>query len=191
MEYSIVSLIIQTQQGNEKSLVSLLERYEPLINNTAGRYCRAKADCSYEDAQSEMKLQFIRIVKAMRLDGMRSTENEVMSRYLKSALLNSMNSLLEKEKKTVALQTLADLPDAQVAKYEESNSVTDEYEQVVLSELQSCLTEREYEVIWRLFFLRSSAAEIASHLACTRQTVNNIKLSAFEKIRKKYEEAPS
>ncbi len=152
----------------------LLEKYSYLLRN--------------EDSTSQMQLFFLDILHKIPITQMKSIENPVLIRYIQRSLYHEYIRL----KKTSQLYTRNQLNFSALSENELRTTVVllsaeDQYFPDILSTFDAELTDKESFVIRRIFLEGYSVTEVAASTGISRQAINQTKLRALNKLRKKLE----
>ena len=176
----LYSVIQNAQSGNEESITYLLEKFSPLIKK-ASYQVTVRGQVDQEDAFSELQLEFILLIRNIRLNSLVNTSDGALVNYIvrsiKRVKLASPSGIHE----TVGLD---DLPPVEVRKTQYRYSAYDTHDRLLLLDLKDLLTSKEFMVIKWIFFEGLTVKEIAIKLGTTRQAVNQIKLRALRKLKK-------
>lgn len=91
--------------------------------------------------------------------------------------------MIEDRKTTV----FSDLQDAQLYIIEAKASKEDDYEKLFIDDLRSALSEREWDILEKIYLKGYSVAQIATQEGVSRQAINQMKNRVLEKTRNYYE----
>lgn len=180
MDNKIYKLILHAQQGDETSLLQLLDIFSPLITNLSFRLSE-KTKTDREDIQADLQLYFIILIKRIKLNYLESTEDGVLTAYIVKSMRRIKHTKFDYSNEVVRFE---DLSPAEVRKIEFKYSLSDSHDNLLLDDLREILTPKEYRIIKETFFNGRSITEIAHDTGTTRQAVNQIKLRALRKLKK-------
>lgn len=175
----LVDLISLAQAENEEAMMELIARFEKLLKKYARRL-------NYEDALNDLTLEFIHVVRVIKLDCLASSNDGVLVNYIIRSLNNRYYKLGKQAAEKNYQETgFSELSEEQLHKLEEQSATsgTDEWFEF-LSHIQAgVLTEREQFILTQEFFFGLGSAEIAEKEGISRQSVNQMKQRALKKLR--------
>lgn len=175
----LFDLVSRAQRNEEGAILELLSRFQPLMR----KYAR-KLD--YEDSYEDIILYFIQMIKKMNLNKLTSPNDEVIVSYINVCIKNFYNkrvSRMIEAKKEIVLSALTE---EQLYYAEVQTAKTDEENIFVEFAMKGLLNENEARVIHLVYVEGYSIAEIARVWKRTRQSVNQLKQRALNKVRKAY-----
>jgi len=171
----LISTLQSAQSGDSNSMLVLLDQFNPLLKKYTYRL-----GFNFEDAKQEMILAFITVVMSLKIPDLQDVSNKTLVSYIAKSIRNSYISISKKK------------PSGEVLFGDISNTVdqnifhSDDYTAVYLKELQSILTEREFNVFLSHYMHDKSIEQIAISFGVSRQSINRIKKHALEKLRNFY-----
>lgn len=169
--------IAQAQAGNEQSMLEMIDRFKHLL----GRYARL---LRYEDAQNEMTLEFILLMKRIDTSIFKGKGDGAVVNYIVQAVKH-IYIRLSKQYDILRTKELLmdDLSDEQ-RYYLEGCMVSPDDELLDFMTLLSAaaLTSTERNVLIMEFYYGLSSADIAKGQAKSRQSVNQVKKKALKKL---------
>lgn len=176
--------INMVQNGNNDELVALIEKFDRLLK----KYARL---LRYEDALNDLQLDFIVLIKNIRLERLQYCNDGVLVNYIVRAV---KNSYISHSKRAGAVDHteigFSDLSEEQMYMVEGQNSVsgTDDFQELMAHIPRGTLTDRETLIIIREFYMGMSSAEISNDLKVSRQSINQTKQKALKKLKRAIEE---
>ena len=167
---------ITLAQRDNKELEALIYRFRPLIRK-CGRQLHI------EDGEQEMVVAFIELIKRFRPERLRSQDDGKVVQYIKNAMNYSCFKIYKKHHNPIA--TIISLEEITVKEEAAYLTGSDQSQDMQLDQTfqLDLLTEKERLVIFLMFEKSISAAAIARRWGCSRQSVNQIKLKALNKLK--------
>lgn len=171
--------ILAAQKGDKSALLYLIEKFQPMLRRYARRL-------SYEDAESDMVLEFIELIHRISLDSLQSTADGSIVCYIAKAVQHTYYSKISKQKNqnhdALSWEELF-----------ESEKVYGGAEFInvdllmFIDVLKSCpsLTNRETWILYKIYYEGYTSSELAAMLGTTKQNLNQIKLRGLAKLRGK------
>jgi len=178
----LAETICKAQKGDEKSTLELLT----LFNRLMTRYAYL---LEYEDAINDLTLDFIALLKQINTTIFEGKSDGVVVNYIAQSIRHSYIRLSKQQAKVNSNETLfEDLSEGQRYYVENANTCTNN-ELLEITELLSGknLTDSERNVLIWEFCFGMTSAEIARAKSVSRQSINQIKKRAIQKLRKELE----
>ncbi len=172
----IKNLIIELQKGSKDAILQLIEKFDPLLKKYAYKL-------RYDDAYNDLLLEFIQLLKNLRLNVLDNTCEGTLVSYIST----SIHSFYIK--KSIALKKLhkfvpySDLSDSELYYIEVVSAISDTYFELDFTNFDYLLTELESSVIKMIYLWGYSVLEIASIYGISRQAVNQTKIRALKKLK--------
>lgn len=161
--------LILSSKNNVYDLEKLIIRFEKLINKYAYKL-------KYEDAKQDLILQFIKIVKYMKLNN--SMKNEaVLVSYLSKSIRNEYIRLSKQQSKINEVEVELNLD----INYKD-NIAEIEFDYIT-ELLQKCLTEKEKTIISLIYIDGYKVSDISENMHISRQAVNQCKNRSLKKLK--------
>lgn len=171
----VKKLIIKAQNGDSASVVDLVQRFQPLMR-------KYSAMLNYEDAFYELQFVFIKaILKTPDVIGKFPNAYATIA-YLHKCIVSEYMRLQRNLQKKRNEVNLTQLTDTQLTDFENSLRYEDDYSDIEFGFIRNRLTEKEFEVIYRHYYLCQSIASIADHFSVARQNINKTKKRALDKL---------
>lgn len=178
LENKIYLLIKQSRESN-KSLLELLEMFEPLLKKYSFML-------EYEDAYHDLQLSLIEVIKKLSVKNLAHTEDKYYLSYIKKSI-NSKYLKLSKKIQDIKNYTLKITDDTNVEEYiDAANPVIDNYTLLFFNDMKEILTENEYDIIKMFYYEKRPISEIAEIKQVSRQYINQCKLKALKKLKSNY-----
>lgn len=102
-------MVLRAQNHDSLAMEALVRQFLPLLKKCAGK----EYDSPFEDALSEMTLQFMEFILKLPLDELRSHDEGTLVCYITTCVRNIQNALWAKKQQTVPTVSLEDLSPAQ------------------------------------------------------------------------------
>ena len=176
----LIDLIKLAKSGDEAAMIEILDRFDNLIR----KYVRL---LNYdEDCRSELVLKLIVLVKnEINIDKMRKDDDSAIVKYISYAIRNHYISIskaycqIRDNETAYDQETFVDL-------LEDNLQYSEDFEHGMFMDiLRSELTEREFICVRMIIIEGWTAEVVAKKLGVSKQAVNQCKLRALEKIKKK------
>lgn len=170
--------ILKAQAGNESVLISLIEKFEPLINKLSYKL-------QFEDAKADLILEFISLIK--KFPKLKGKEDKYIINYVKQSLYHAYILLSKKEggRKEIILSALG-------SNFEDGDKNCildllqfheDQYPQLEYQFLCELLTKREANIIVYHFLMGYSIKSIAALYKVTASSISQSKKVALKKLK--------
>lgn len=174
-DFKLSEEIINAKDDSEV-LLNLITRFTPLLKKYA-------ALLKYEDAYSDLQLDFIELICKFNMDNMKRTDNSALLSYIKKAVHNNYikRSKIHREY-CINNYLFSEMSDEQFAVVLLLLSTTDNYEALRFIEYQKYLSKHEFEVIIMIYYYGYEVSEISKLKNITRQAVNQTKMRALSKL---------
>jgi len=175
----IINKILEAQSGSNDATLQLVHKFNPLLKKYARKL-------GYEDAYSDLLVDFLSLIKKMNVRKMRNRSNGGIVLYIsKSVLMNYLKKLREINKYKQKIRLLSALNKEEQYYVESLLSSFDNYERLQIVSMKQILNQHELYIIDHLFYEGFSSSDIAQQLGISRQAVNQSKLRALKKIERK------
>lgn len=175
----ITTLLQNAKSGDQKAMEQLIQKFSGLLYSYAKKL-------NYEDALSDMTLQFIEFVYRINVDKMSIQKEGAIINYICRAIKNEFCQILVKRVIPANTErTMSSLSDEQVAVIETCMTAPeDDSLEFALLVSDSCLTDYQRIVLWGIFYYGYSVSEIASRTRTSRQAVNQAKNRALKMLKR-------
>lgn len=179
MKSSLYTCIQDIQHGNTEQMLTLLEKFKPLL--------RKYAYFSHsEDAYQELQCDLLKSAMDMRLDKLTISTDSAIINYICKVVYHRYVSIIRDTKAQIHTVNIDDQEDYDPLEYDIQFGQSDTYTGLLLQDLKHVLTEQEYYVIYEHFFQQRSIQEIADKVGQTRQGINQCKNTALKKLRRRW-----
>lgn len=171
MSKNMYNLVQESKLGDELGAMELMELFSPLIN----KYGRLLLG---EDTKQDLKLHLFKTIYRMNLETMREKNNKVIFSYLAKAIgyeyirLSKFHRNKEENEAVVDVET-----------YEDEVALNSEID---LLEMMEVLTKKEAFIVSCIYVNCLSSTEVAHYLDISRQSVNQTRNRALNKIKNLY-----
>ena len=172
MYYEMIS---EYQSGNDRTLMELIEYFQPLLKKYAFML-------GYQDAYNNLLMEFIEFLQKMPLTALNSANDGTIVEYIRVTVANFYRAEVKKIIKKKNEILMSELSESQQSVVYNQNSGCDdtflfEYE------LDKILNEEEKEIIYLIYVLEFTSYDIAKMKNKTRQAINQKKKRALNKLR--------
>lgn len=169
----IAELVQLAHQSSEEAMLELIHRFQPLLKKYASLL-------QIEDAYEELQYAFIVLIK--------KTDWNKLFNSNDGAYVNYFNKSIYRQ--YLALQKKTSVYEKNFSSYSENGevyinsliSVEDQYNTLIIQELKSILTYKEFQVIYWTCLKGFSAALVAKRYGQSRQNINQIRKRAIKKL---------
>jgi DNA-directed RNA polymerase specialized sigma24 family protein len=180
---NLETLIRLAKKDDQNAMLEIISKFQPLINK---HYRNSKYN---EDVKCEMESKLIELVKKeIRLDNMRELNDGSLVNYIATSLDNHYFAGFKKRNKTTKLEVVFDNEEL-ISVFDENKNMNEGgIDEVILFEmLRKILTEKEYDCVYYIVYMKYTAEELAQEWGISRQACNQCKKRAFDKIRNYYQ----
>ena len=165
-------------KSNSNILLDLVTKFTPLLK----KYATLLA---YEDAYSDLQLDFIELIYKFKTGNMKRTNNGAMLSYIKKAVHNNyINRSKKLSEYCFNNYFFSEMSDEQFAAISIYFSTTDNYDTLDLVAYQKYLTNQEFETILMIYYYGYEVSEISRLKHVSRQAINQVKVRSLSKLRK-------
>lgn len=174
----LVEKIRNAQNGNEIYMLEMIEQFNPLLRKYAYHL-------NYEDAINDMTVKFIVLLRGMNLSIFEGKGDGAIVNYIVRSMEHAYIKLSEHHTRLKAGEVLiGDLGETQQYYMSTLKAPMDDNLSIFKLLLSSAsLTKNEEDVIIKEFYFGLSSAEIAQETRVSRQSVNQVKNRALQKLR--------
>lgn len=165
--------LIHKYRSNDNDIfVEIINEFDPLLN----KYQR---NGSYEDIKSDLTVFMFSLLSKIPLDNYDLKDDKNMISYIHKSL-NHRYIYLNKKYSNV-INKERDLEINYIGTYYD-----DSYNNVLLEDMSSCLTELEKNIINKIYILGFNETDISRMNNVTRQAINRTHKRALNKIKMEY-----
>lgn len=176
----LVSLIDETENDDGQAILDLIEFFKPII-------IKYSKKLKYDDAKLDMQSDFIRVIDKLKNNLNNESDRYVLS-YVKKSMYHSYIKYSKKNNKYSKEVPLSSFGNDTQYIVDNNLNNCDDYSSILLNEIKAYLTKKEFMVIRYIFFKDYSINDVAQAFGVSRQTINQTKKRALEKLRKFYED---
>jgi len=174
----IIDDIHKGQEGDQQAVLTLVQRFNPLLKKYARKL-------ETEDAYYDLELEFLETVMKLNCASIKQRGDGAMVNYLSKCIRHSYIKLLHRLiLNKIPLTSLDELTDQVL--YQQSGYQTTSLTAIDVPE--SLLTKKEKAILYKVYIQGCSAAEVAKSNGTSRQNINQIKRRAEKKLRTYWEE---
>ena len=182
MKQSLYSSIQEVQQNKSDDVILfLLEKFRPLLKKCVNSVHSSLYD--KDEIYNEFQTFFVELIITLPLNDLHDNSDSTLLSYIHKSMKNHMYVIYEKNslKKNELFYDDIQINDFQSVFYS-MDSILD----FKIRDLKAILTDKEYDVVFKIFVNDLTVSEIANIKHISRQAINRTKLSAFRKIKKWY-----
>ena len=170
MDETLLQKISNAQADHEQGLLELVKQFTPLLKKYA-------YFLNYADAFADLRLEFIELLLNIDIIRFNIYNTPQMLAYINKSIYYAYIKVSKKRYHCLFNETL--VPDIR----EQLDACEcDDYQELLLSDLRRFLTDLEYDVIYKHYYLGLTINEIANMKGVSRQTVNQTKNYAIKKL---------
>lgn len=170
----IADKIKRAQAGEQQAAIDLIDQFSPLLKKYAGKL-------SYEDAYYDLRADFLDLIYHFNFDKLKQNTDGAMVNYLAKSVYRNYIKLMKRQiasnPPTACLDELSDS-----ALY--INGQISTFSIVTLHIPHDILSDKEWAVFLSIHYAGYSSAELAKRKGVSRQSINQMKRRAEEKLRR-------
>ncbi|RKJ82610.1 sigma-70 family RNA polymerase sigma factor [Butyricicoccus sp. 1XD8-22] len=167
--------VMDARSGSQEAAEYLVGQFSPLLHSYAKKLHR-------EDAFEDIRCDFWEIIMQAPLDKLRTSDDYTLLSYFAKAIRSRFIKRLDKQLNEKGTLSYSDLLDQEKYKIECATAVWDDYSHGLFQSIKGILNEKEYEVIYALYYHNISVPDLAEKLSVSRQNINQIKNRALKKL---------
>lgn len=171
----LCDLVVMAQKGDKDAMLELINKFTPLLKKYAVKL-------GYEDADADIVLYYIELIKAINLSRLTCQNDEVIVSYINRSIINFYKKGIKKRIEAKREILLSELTEEQVYCIEAQNAKRDKYNLVHEIGMKEILNQTEYQLICLIYYEGYTTAEIARIENKSRQAVNQLKQRALKKL---------
>ncbi|SDO14210.1 sigma-70 family RNA polymerase sigma factor [Acetanaerobacterium elongatum] len=178
MDDNIFNLIVAAQQHKGEALEKLLHQFTPLLK----KYARM---LQYEDAFYDLQADFIGLITTLHIENMQHKEDKFLVSYFKNTVYSDyvrISKIYKRYRQTHLLE--CDMSPDEFANIDIIAVTYDNYDSLLLNDLQHILNRKEFEVIYLCYFLNLTPNRVALLKRVSCQAVNKARRHAIDKLKK-------
>ena len=173
-------VLIQTAQAGEQDAAwELIQKFQPLLKKYSYKL-------HTEDAYEELVYFFLEVIHTLPLKKFQNPLDAVFVTYFSKSIHSYYIKLIQKNISDKQLLPFSSLEENQQYTLEKGLSTDDDSSNLLLQDLQKALTKKEFAVIYGIYYMGYSSAELAKKLSTSRQNINQIKQYALRKLNQKW-----
>lgn len=173
----ICRLLVRAQKGDQKAMLELISRFQPLLKKYAKKL-------GYDDAYEDCLLFFIELVKGMDLNKLSDLKDQAVVSYIKVSVSHfygkKVRKMIEEEREIA----FSELTEEQRYYIEAKTAKQDERNFFIELGVDRLLNPNERMILYLVYANGYTIAEIARKCHKSRQTVNQLKMRTLDKLRK-------
>lgn len=173
----LIDIILKAQEGNNEASLILIGQFNPLLRKYAYKL-------SYDDAYNDLLVDFLEIIKSIDINNLHNNcDGSIVSYICKSVYTSYIGKSKAKHKYFQFVTPFSGLSENEKYYAEVSLASYDNYNILLTLSLNKILNQQEFLVIYTIYFLGYSSADIAQASGISRQAVNQTKVRALKKLR--------
>lgn len=176
----LVSLIDETKFDDGQAILELIDFFKPII-------IKYSKKLRYDDAKHDMQTDFICVIDRLKNNLDNESDKYVLS-YVKKSMYHSYIKYSKKNNKYSNEVPLTSFGNDTQYIIDNNLNTRDDYSSVLLDEIKAHLTKKEFLVIKYIFFKDYTINDVALAFGVSRQSVNQTKKRALDKLREFYED---
>lgn len=167
------------QKCDEALLQNLSKQFLPLLKKYAYKL-------AYPEALDDLQYHFVQLLLTINCDGFIDKDDIYILSYIRKTIYNRYIFLSKQQDKLRKTVSIEDLSESESLRTEHQNSTQDNYSDLFWDEIETILNSHEYEIISLHYKFGFSIAEISLKLHCSRQSINQTKNRALQKLKSFY-----
>jgi RNA polymerase sigma factor (sigma-70 family) len=176
MQRIVAKMIQQSQKGDEGQTISLINKFKPILK-------KYSALLHTEDAFENLQLQFLILLHNIDLHKFEGKSDGAIVSYINRSIHHIYIKLSQAQQKHAKNISINDLLEADIRKLDRTLSAWDDTSSIMFKDMRSLLSSKEYNILYKYFFLDCSIASIAKDYDTSRQNINRIKERSIKKLR--------
>lgn len=174
----VYKLIQKTKTGDQISSVYLVDKFNPLLKKYASKL-------GYEDAYNDLILDFIELIKNFNISKLRDKSDGNIIAYLHVSIQHNYIKRLRNLIQLRCIIPFSELSEGQANCVQKITQTKDSHIGLQISDLKNILSQHELLIVYMVYYLGYSSQEIANIKKVSRQSVNQTKIRAINKIKTK------
>lgn len=173
----ICNLLMKAQKGEQKAMMELIDRFQPLLRKYAKKL-------GYDDAYEDCLLFFIELITTMNLRKINGWKDQSVVSYIKVSVINFYKRKIRKVIKEEQEIVFSELTKEQRYYIEARMAKPDEINDFLELGIDRFLSKEEWMILYLVYAKGYTIAEIARKEHKSRQTVNQLKQRTLNKLKK-------
>lgn len=176
----LLNRIQEAQNGNNDASLLLIKKFNPLLKKYAKKL-------GYDDAYNDLLVDFLSVIKKNNLNRLYNpSDGAIVLYFSKSVYLSYIHKSKALYKYVHTISPLSTLNKEEQYHVEVLLSSLDSHEMLETISLQEILNRNEWFIIFNIYYVGFSPADIARELGTSRQAINQLKLRALKKLKHAY-----
>lgn len=173
----MLDLFIKLNDGDNDALLTIISQFNPLLKKYAKKL-------NYEDAYEDLLVDFIELLRTVNFSNLNILCEGAVISYISKSIRHVYIRLLDKQiKKNRREIFFSNLSQEQTYYLETATAVYNTNDIIKELNLKNILNEYEFKIIFQIYSLGLSSAEISRIHNTSRQSVNQTKNRALKKIK--------
>lgn len=177
----LYQLILRAQCGDSDAVIEIIQKFVPLLKKYAYKLHN-------EDAYENLQCDFLGLIYSIDLSRFSNPNDMVLTEYFSKSVYSYYVKRLKEHIKNKQMLDLSDLSDSQINEIESKLSMTEDESNMLIDDLKKLLTEKEFVVIYHIYYMENSVVALAKEMKTSRQNVNQIKRHALDKLRSHFKD---
>lgn len=175
----LYSLIRSAQAGNSDAVIELIQILQPILRKYTYKL-------HTEDAYDELICFLLDIIYTISLEKFKTPIDFVFIRYFSKSIHSYYTKQVQKcimDKQIIPFSCFNEI---QCNLLENVLLTFEDDDNLILYDLKRTLTDKEFIVIYGVYYLGYSISDLSKELSTSRQNINQIKRYALNKLKKKW-----
>lgn len=174
----IEELLFKSQHGDKNAILFLINKFNPLLKKYAYKL-------KYDDAYNDLLVDFINVIKSINIGNMRNRNEGTYVSYLHESIYRCYTKKLSYLYEQFQMVSYSSLSKEEQYIIDAKASTNDRYIYYNISDIKKILSEEEFSIIYSIYMEGMSVSEIARQKNISRQAINQKKIKALKKLKKK------
>ena len=175
---TIKKILEEIARGDEKSLLELIERFEPFIKSHSKKIREGSWNIDGEDIESMLRIKLIELTKTIKIA---DSEGENVN-FIATCLKNHFLDIVRKTNK------IKDREETLIEEVHDKEGL--DKKETFFNDILKCLDDKKAEIVRLKFQNMYTDKEIADELGITRQAVNKQLRKSYTQILERYINPP-
>lgn len=168
----IYLLVYESKKGNKEKVIDLIHKFDSLLN-------KLQRNSHYEDMKNDLVLFLLRLISRVPIE----VENFKDDKYITSYIYKSIkNEYIRLNKKIQERHNNELYLNESII----NNKQNEQFDKVMLNDMMKILTEKEKEIISKIYINGFTEAQIGRDKKISRQAVHKTHERALKKLRLHY-----
>ncbi len=165
---NIYSLVYEYRRGNEEKFLDLIDKFDPLLS-------KLQRNSQYEDMKNDLILFLLNLINKISLENFK--EDKYIISYISKSLTNQYIYINKKYQLEFNLKLYLNEDIINNESYKD-------FDNIIFKDRVKVLTEKEREVILKIYFYGFTEAQIGREKNISRQAIHKTHVRALNKLKK-------